>query len=406
MARLRTRRPGTRWLAPLLATLLALSTLLSGCADDGEGEASATGSGEIVTRATQQEVMPQVRLNADIRLSGEGDEGDGEWVDVNLFIESCENELKRWGDASEHRGVTPTEDPVNGFFYSAEVGSSDWPDYWCSEFIGWNLQKAGLVRGQTMAEEPSSCDAHYEFFSAHPELCEMHDNDGSYQPRDGDIVLCYSGGYCHTEMVDKAHGNTWEFISGGSSVGSGTRNLSDTYYRTFVTVKWNEGPLEGIGIRREFRKKDSEVGTASDDPRRDAAVKAAKSQLGVPYIWGVCEPGTGFDCNGLTYWSWKQAGVDIEYPSGCHGYGQYDQAKASGKMKYNKEDLLPGDVIFFLTSPDNPEHVGMYIGDGQIIHATIGSYGGHGYCVLTMPIDGWGAWGSYGGTPCCGWSPI
>ena len=42
-----------------------------------------------------------------------------------------------------------------------------------------------------------------------------------------------------------------------------------------------------------------------------AAVQAAVSQLGVPYVFGGEQPGVGFDCSGLVQWAWAQAGVSI-----------------------------------------------------------------------------------------------
>jgi peptidoglycan DL-endopeptidase CwlO len=89
------------------------------------------------------------------------------------------------------------------------------------------------------------------------------------------------------------------------------------------------------------------------------AVAAAESQLGVPYVWGGETPGVGFDCSGLTQWSWAQAGVDLPRTA----QEQYD---AIAHISLN--DLEPGDLLFW-SDGDGITHVGMYVGGGDIIDA-------------------------------------
>ncbi len=87
-----------------------------------------------------------------------------------------------------------------------------------------------------------------------------------------------------------------------------------------------------------------------------AAVAAARSQLGVTYVWGGESPGRGFDCSGLTQWSWAQAGVSIPRTT----YGQ----KNAG-VTVSLSQAQPGDLVFY----SGYGHVAMYIGGGQVIHA-------------------------------------
>jgi cell wall-associated NlpC family hydrolase len=87
-----------------------------------------------------------------------------------------------------------------------------------------------------------------------------------------------------------------------------------------------------------------------------AAVEAAFTHLGKPYQWGGTGP-EAFDCSGLTQWAWAAAGVSIPRVS-------RDQFAALTKV--DREDLIPGDLVFF-GAPVH--HVGMYIGDGLMIHA-------------------------------------
>jgi cell wall-associated NlpC family hydrolase len=87
------------------------------------------------------------------------------------------------------------------------------------------------------------------------------------------------------------------------------------------------------------------------------AVHAAYSVLGVPYHWGGSDPNTGFDCSGLTMWSWAQAGVSLPHSSAMQ-YAVLPHVSVS--------DLQPGDLVFFY-SPIH--HVGIYVGGGVMIHA-------------------------------------
>lgn len=85
-------------------------------------------------------------------------------------------------------------------------------------------------------------------------------------------------------------------------------------------------------------------------------VDIAFKYLGVPYVWGGTTP-SGFDCSGLVQYVYREAGINISRTT-------YTQI-AEG---YAVSDLQPGDLVFF-GSYSAPYHVGIYIGDGQYIHA-------------------------------------
>ncbi len=88
------------------------------------------------------------------------------------------------------------------------------------------------------------------------------------------------------------------------------------------------------------------------------AVSAALSVQGTGYVWGSADPSVGFDCSGLTSWAWAQAGVYIPHSSAS----QY-----SALPHVPLGSVQPGDLIFYY-SPIS--HVALYIGGGQIVHAT------------------------------------
>ncbi|MGP4113082.1 NlpC/P60 family protein [Streptomyces sp. 4N509B] len=87
-----------------------------------------------------------------------------------------------------------------------------------------------------------------------------------------------------------------------------------------------------------------------------AAVAAAETALGTPYVWGGSSPG-GFDCSGLTSWAYAQAGVSLPRTS---------QSQAYAGTQVGINDLAPGDLVFFYSELS---HVGIYVGNGQMIHA-------------------------------------
>ncbi|MDC0772123.1 C40 family peptidase [Streptomyces sp. HD] len=90
--------------------------------------------------------------------------------------------------------------------------------------------------------------------------------------------------------------------------------------------------------------------------RAAAAVAAAQSALGRPYIWGANGP-SGFDCSGLIQWSYAQAGVSLPRTS---------QGQRYAGRQIPLSEAQPGDVV---TYRNDASHVGMYMGNGQVIHA-------------------------------------
>ncbi|MEO6955295.1 MAG: NlpC/P60 family protein [Antricoccus sp.] len=83
------------------------------------------------------------------------------------------------------------------------------------------------------------------------------------------------------------------------------------------------------------------------------AVSAALSRLGKPYVWAASGP-NAFDCSGLTMWAYGQVGISLPHSSSAQG-GSGPSVSLSA--------LQPGDLVFM------PGHVGMYIGNGQVVHA-------------------------------------
>jgi len=109
--------------------------------------------------------------------------------------------------------------------------------------------------------------------------------------------------------------------------------------------------------------------------RAGAAVRYAMAQVGDAYVYGATGP-SAYDCSGLTMMAWAQAGVSLPHSS-------------SGQMgsgaPVSQSQLQPGDLVFYY-SPVS--HVGMYIGNGMIVHAANPGDGVTTAPVNSMPYSG------------------
>ena len=95
-------------------------------------------------------------------------------------------------------------------------------------------------------------------------------------------------------------------------------------------------------------------------------VSTAKQYIGCKYVYGGMSPTTGFDCSGFTSYVFKLHGVGLSRTA----QGQY-----SNGTSVSRSDLQPGDLVMFGSSASSINHVGIYIGGGQIIHAANPSKG-------------------------------
>ena len=96
-------------------------------------------------------------------------------------------------------------------------------------------------------------------------------------------------------------------------------------------------------------------------PTGEELVQVGEQFLSLPYLWAGTS-GFGFDCSGFTYTIYNANGITIPRDS---------SVQATHGTFINKEDLEKGDLLFFATNKGkgSVHHVGMYIGDGKMIHA-------------------------------------
>jgi peptidoglycan DL-endopeptidase CwlO len=103
-------------------------------------------------------------------------------------------------------------------------------------------------------------------------------------------------------------------------------------------------------------------GDAMTAAQLTAALRAAESRRGLPYVWGAAGP-SSFDCSGLVQWAFAQAGVAMPRVAA-------DQARTGAAVPVAK--LQPGDLLFYHTDPTDPgyiSHVAIYLGNGWMIQA-------------------------------------
>ncbi|MGW2547453.1 NlpC/P60 family protein [Kitasatospora sp. NPDC001574] len=119
-----------------------------------------------------------------------------------------------------------------------------------------------------------------------------------------------------------------------------------------------------------------DLGTAPPASERGAAaLAAAVRMIGSPYVYGSTGP-KAFDCSGLMYWSWRQAGVTLPRTS---------QAQAYAGRRVGLSEARPGDLVIFYR---DMHHVGMYAGGGVIVHAPYPGAKVRYESVGAMPVAG------------------
>ncbi|WP_142254121.1 NlpC/P60 family protein, partial [Mycobacterium sp. NS-7484] len=98
-------------------------------------------------------------------------------------------------------------------------------------------------------------------------------------------------------------------------------------------------------------------------------IQAALSRIGSPYSWGAAGP-SSFDCSGLVMWAFQHAGISLPHSS---------QAMARGGQPVSTDSMQPGDVVTYYS---DASHVGIYIGDGMMVHAST-----YGTPVRVAPVN-------------------
>lgn len=156
-------------------------------------------------------------------------------------------------------------------------------------------------------------------------------------------------------------------------------NLTEVPYENRASDRsplfFRRGFSTGIPLSVDtFLKSDNFVDNRG--PKGSDIVATAKTCLGVPYLWGG-ESMRGFDCSGLVQYVFSKNGISL--PRTCTT--QYKEG-----VSVKKADLLPGDLVFFAnTYASGISHVGIYIGNGEFIHAS----SSHGVMISELSNSYW-----------------
>ncbi|WP_239098401.1 C40 family peptidase [Micromonospora qiuiae] len=105
------------------------------------------------------------------------------------------------------------------------------------------------------------------------------------------------------------------------------------------------------------------------------AIRTACAQVGKPYVWGATGP-NAFDCSGLTQYAYRAAGIHLTHFTGA----QWNEGKA-----ISRADARPGDLVFFFS---DLHHVGLYLGNNQMVHAPRAGKPVNVSPITTMPVAG------------------
>lgn len=144
-----------------------------------------------------------------------------------------------------------------------------------------------------------------------------------------------------------------------------------------VAALWGGMPFIGVG------------GDALPDipagERSRVAVALARTQIGMPYVWGGADPATSFDCSGLVQWVYGRTGVLLPRTA---------QEQYHATLRVPPDRLEPGDLVFFALTYPAPAyapitHVGIYVGGGWMINAPTA-----GDVIRETPVFS-GYWGSH-----------
>lgn len=105
-----------------------------------------------------------------------------------------------------------------------------------------------------------------------------------------------------------------------------------------------------------------EQSTAAATGEGAVIARGARDQIGVPYRYGGDEPRRGFDCSGLVAYVHAQEGIAVPRTAA---------AQFTAARKVDRDDLRPGDLVFFRLVPGSREvsHVGIYTGQSRFVHA-------------------------------------
>ena len=166
--------------------------------------------------------------------------------------------------------------------------------------------------------------------------------------------------------VSGIKGNYWLKLSEGGYIS--VNYIQDS--------KVESNQTKNTEVKDSYKKdSNSKVVRSNEGGSGSAVAQAAYNYLGERYVWGSAQPGVGFDCSGLTSYLYnKVCGISLYRNSA---------AQSNNGYPVSKSNLKQGDLLFFSTNGSGSiSHVGIYVGNGKMIHASTPSTG-----VIISDID-------------------
>ncbi len=193
-------------------------------------------------------------------------------------------------------------------------------EYLKDELKSENFKATGTVNGDNvrMRSGPSTGKKAMASYSKGKSVSVIGINNGWYK-----IVTSAGTGYMRSDYID--------ITSGGPTYTTDTRDTASTY---------------SLGQQ---------------------IANFALQFEGYRYVYGAESPSTGFDCSGLVYYVYGQFGYKLERRASL-------QCKNNGRY-VSREELQPGDLVFFTQNGSTASHVGIYIGNNHYIHASTAKTG-------------------------------
>ena len=143
-------------------------------------------------------------------------------------------------------------------------------------------------------------------------------------------------------------------------------NLKNYINGKYIVIDEKNNEFEIKEEHIELRKRREKVSRGASSKRDESVgrlIETARKELGKPYIYGSSGP-KGYDCSGFTSYVFSSTlGIKLNRSS-------IDQAKNG--VEVSRENLLPGDLVFFKTTGARIGHAGIYIGNNEMIHASSG----------------------------------
>lgn len=146
------------------------------------------------------------------------------------------------------------------------------------------------------------------------------------------------------ELVAKLSAQEADLAAKETTINAEIKRLNDLRLKVYGTTG-GTGDLRPVACPVEY------VGGAAAK-----AAQIACAQIGKRYVWGAEGPNT-FDCSGLTLYAWGKAGVRLRH---------YTKWQYQDSDRVSRADLRPGDLVFFYS---DMHHMGMYVGNGWMVHA-------------------------------------